>query len=722
MLPVLEVFTISYSYHEGNHLMKIPLRKIRELTCLLLILTSAVTLLSFLPRARAGIEIYSVAPSSGIVGTAVQLSSNLTTSGGVYEIRFDDAFLTNGTATGNYVNASFTVPFASAGNHTLKVVDVATEENANITFAVATAYDLKIDVPVSPTQLQEGDPVPITVNITGGQASTTYVANLTVLAPNNASYVNMLGVSTSTVGSGVSTINYPDAFSVGANTNFVGDYGIYFNSTQSVKTFHVGLTNSTEYHRTQTVDIKSSAYQPSENVTLAISGNAVNYAVNLTADSGGIIHFANWTVPANASRGTYNVNVVSTSGSPTTKNPADTQNFTVPGYVLNVTARNLANDPVPSVDIRASENGTSVENATTSSTGSAILRLEFGNFTCQGYFKGEKVGETTLEVIGDASADLTCNLTNLQIRVVTVVNGTEIGIPETSVYLTPDNLTLTTDITGTVIVHSLLPNVTYALNASRYGTPFNETTTLPQLFVNDTLVARYNVTIVCPTLTLQVQVFKANSQPLSNARVRAQESLGGLHYEGITDADGMVALDSAFGRYAITVYDSNGIKLNETNVDLFQNQNITVYCSLYGLTVAVQVLDYFSQPIPNANVTMQKEGFEPLSNKTQGDGIATFDNVIGGDFEISVYLVDQFQPTVVQGTTIENSTTVQIKIDKYVLLAGLLMETSQLAIAIMIVLTVVLIIGLEIYRIRRHKPQKVESQSVNKESQGKKFI
>jgi hypothetical protein len=47
--------------------------------------------------------------------------------------------------------------------------------------------------------------------------------------------------------------------------------------------------------------------------------------------------------------------------------------------------------------------------------------------------------------------------------------------------------------------------------------------------------------------------------------------------------------------------------------------------------------------------------------------------------------------------------------DRYVLLAGFLIETSQLAIALIIVLTLVVIISLEICRRRRSKPQKTES-------------
>jgi flagellar biosynthesis/type III secretory pathway M-ring protein FliF/YscJ len=57
---------------------------------------------------------------------------------------------------------------------------------------------------------------------------------------------------------------------------------------------------------------------------------------------------------------------------------------------------------------------------------------------------------------------------------------------------------------------------------------------------------------------------------------------------------------------------------------------------------------------------------------------------------------------------VDSSKTIEIKIDKYALLAGMLVETSQLLTAILIVLIVVLLLVLEIIRRRRHKPQESE--------------
>jgi hypothetical protein len=74
-----------------------------------------------------------------------------------------------------------------------------------------------------------------------------------------------------------------------------------------------------------------------------------------------------------------------------------------------------------------------------------------------------------------------------------------------------------------------------------------------------------------------------------------------------------------------------------------------------------------------------------------------------------VYLSDQGSPAVVEGLHVSGSTEVPIKMNRYVLLAGLAVETSQLAIAIVIVLSVLLVLSLEIYRRRRNKSQKTDS-------------
>lgn len=712
MVPVLDMFT-SLILAVREKRVRICLR-IRQLTFLFLLLTSFAVGLLMVPRVMAAMKISELTPTSGQVGTQVQLIGNVTNLGDPYEIRFDEVVLLSGNASGSIVDVPFIVPQAVAGNHTARLVDLTSLENATATFTVVPAYNMTVQVPQAPGELQEGDSVLVSLNITGAEAGKTYLANFTVQMPSLASHVKLLSVTSSSVGTAVGDVRYPDDFSSGANTNLVGDYSVLLNETLGAGSFIVGLTNSTEYHRGEPVDIKA-VYKQDENVTLTIAGTGLHDSLNLTADTSGVVHYAGFSIPSNASIGSYMVSIVSISSQPTTKSPPDTQYFTVPGFAVNVTAINLAGESVPSVEIRAFENSTSVENATTVSNGLAVLTLEVGTFTLEAYFKGEKVGEISLNVVNTTSVDIVCSLTDLEIRVVAIVNGVEFGIPQAGLLLKPDNVSLTTDINGTAVGQSLLPNVTYSLNASRYGVSFNFTT-VPTLLVDGTAVARFNVTIFCPTLDLQVNVLKADGQPFGGAVVKIEESLGGLNGEGSVGADGIVRFNVVFGMYDVEVYDINAVRLNGTTVSVFTNQNVTVYCILHGLSVSVTVVDYVGQPFSNVNVTLQGEGLPAVSQLTQGNGTATFNDVDGGSYQVAVYLPNRDQPTAAEEVAVSGSTAVQISISKYVLLAGVLVETSQLAVVIIVVVTVVLIVLLEVYLRRRSKPEKTEASTSDKDS------
>ena len=695
--------------------------KIKQLTCLLLVLATVMMPLSLMPSAVATMTMFSLIPSEGNVGVSVQVSSNLTTTDGRYEIRFDDSVVASGNASGIGVNATFVVPETFGGNHTIWVVDVATEDNASSIFSVTTAYSLNIVVPESPRQLQEGDSAVIWANITGGDSSKTNAANVTVVAPNNESYAAMVNVVTSSLGTGSASVVYPDSFS--SNRTFlVGDYDVSFNDTLATGAFIVGLTNATEYHRLQTVDVKA-VYQPNETVNMTISGTNVRSSFNLTADSSGIVYSTDFIVPSSASIGSYMVNIFSTSANATLKNPVDTQNFTVPGFAVDVTAKNLAGNTVQAVQVRASENGTVLSSATTNSTGEAVLKLETGTFTLDGYYLSRRVGTQDFEVTGPSATNLVCSLTNIGITVVAIADDNQLTIPEANVFLnsTSENRSLKTDITGNVVAYSMLPNFTYGLNMSRYGIPFNFTSIPTLLAVDGSAVPWVNLTFVCPAYSLQVQVTKRDGQSLEGVVVKIQEALGGLYSQGTTDGSGTVTFSSALGTYTVTVYDSNGLQLNETSVELFKDQNVSFTCSLYGLSVTVKVVDYFGQGLANMKVTLQRQGLTPLSQSTQGDGTATFNNTVGGDFQIAVYVGDETDPVsaveqTVEPLTNESAATVQIKLDKFVSLGGLLVDSSQFALALLVIVTVVLVVVLEVYRIRRSRHQKVGSQSSDKES------
>jgi hypothetical protein len=672
----------------------------------------------FLPSGRAvSVTVTPITPSSGIVGTSVRIIGTINTTGGSYKIWFSDRMVAGANASGNSVDTTFSVPAFPKGNHTVTLQDVAKNLNATTSFDLEPAFYINtILMPSSPKQLQENSTVTIQANMTGELANSVYRANITVEtpAPSNETYWTLVPLNTTTDGNGTTTVVYPSDFhrtSRAPHTNYTGTYNIAFNKTSATNIFKIGLTNFTEYHRGQTVGIQVAGYKANEEVTLKITfGNkTIEPVINVNATEAGLI-LSSWPVPRNASMGAYTLNITSISTTPTTKKPPDVQTFIVPGYAVNVTTENLAKEAVQSVKVQVLENGTSVVNATSDSNGLARvagaggLTLETGSYTCKAVYRGINVNETSINVTGVASFILYCNLTNLKVSVIAVKDEVNLNVPEAKIYLKPENTTLTTDINGTAIVHSLLPTVNYTLNASRYDKSFN-VTKLPSLLVNQKLTAWYNVTFTLPALTLRLNVTDANGELVDNAKVKAQELQGGLLYENNTNTEGIAIFQCAFGNYSVGIYDPDGIELNETTVVMFQNQNVSIRCQLWDLTLSVNVVDYLGQPISNVNVALQQDDLTPRSQVTQSNGIATFSSISGGNIQITIYLSRQTQPYMTEAVFVGSSTTIEIKLEKYVVLAGFLVDTSSLVTAILIIASVILVLLVEVYRRKRLKPQ-----------------
>jgi hypothetical protein len=687
---------------------------------IMLVVTSS--FMMFFPSARAvNVAITSLTPLSGKVGTTVSLIGTINTTNGLYRIWFAEQMIKEANASGNSVDATFLVPAFPEENYTITLQDAETNKNATTRFQVVSAFYIStIMMPSPPKQLQENSTVNIQVNATGGKANTVYSANITVNAPtpSNETYWDAVTLTnTTTTGNGVATVVYPSNFhgkSRAPNTNYTGTYDIAFNKTLATNTFAIGLTNSTQYHRFQIVGIKAAGYKLNETVTIKIAfeGKTIN-STNENATEGGLI-VADWIVPRNASVGTYALNVTSISRIPTKKIPPDVQNFTVPGFEVNVTTENLAKEIVQGVAVQAFENGKSVANATSDSNGLAQMKLEIGNYTCKSFYKSATVQERSLNITNATSFVFYCNLTNLKISVITVNN---VMVPGVEIHLTRENTTITTDINGTAVAHSLVPNVNYTLNATRYNVSFN-VTKLTSLLVNQNLTAWYNVTFILPTVTLRVNVINAVGEPIPNATVKAQELTGGLPYENNTNTKGIATISKCtFGKYDMTIYDAEGIKLNETVISVLNQtlstQNISISCKLWGLTLSVKVVDYFGQPLSNVNVTLQQEGLAPRSQRTQSNGVATFSSVSGGNLQITIYLSGQTQPYMAEGVYLANSMTIGIKLEKYVLLAGFLVETTSLVTVILIAASVILVLFVEVYRRKRIKPQQ-EPESEHK--------
>jgi hypothetical protein len=659
-----------------------------------------------------GVYIGQVTPSTktGPVGTSVNILGSIYSPNSSYQIFFGQTVVASGTSEGYYVDANFTVPELPKGDYALILRDVSININYTDQFTVLTGYSVN----AVPSSIQEGNSIKLTVTVTGGEAGASYSANLAIQLPSPVSTEYTKTVQLGTVnakGTASVDVTYPDSSfqPAGSLTNYVGTYIVYFNQSEAVaqNQFTVNFIDSSTYHRGQTVNIRATGYQPDQTATLTITyakTSEILDTVTLTATAEGVIT-ASWGVSSNAPIGDY-LAKISADGSQ--KAIQDTQPFTIPGYTVKVQTTNLAGEVTPNVVVHALDQASgSVYNATSISNGIATLKLESGNHVLTGFWNGVNVGQTNITVSGDATFTLRCQLTNLR---VTVKNTNEIVMPFVDLsmayrYLTSGSgslegsITGQTDSSGSYVWGSVLPQATYMVNASLYNQVFNAGN---NTFSDLPVQAISDVVIICPSESLKLNVVGYNQEAIPGARLELVELLNGLFYSSTTDTSGAVSFQVTFGMYRARVYKSN-ILINETNVPVFGQSQQRIRCTLYGIQVSVSVVDFFGHAISNANVMLNGPETEKLSSITQGDGKTTFNNIIGGKLQIVVY------PSGAQGSyqavtlTVNEPTTVQIKIDKYVAVGSMLIQTTSLFAIIVLSVAIVLFVLLELYVRRKAK-------------------
>jgi hypothetical protein len=668
-------------------------------------------------------EIVLVSPQEeGVVGQSVNVQGTIQTSNGAYEIWFGNKLVASSTSEGYYVNVNFTIPQLSGGAYTIILRDKGRNVNATYPFNVLISYNIQALEPSPPAQLQEGRNVVLNVTFTGVQSGTAYYANVTVElpAPLSTSYSRVVELSVSSEAAvATAQVTYPDAAfqPEGALTNYTGSYQVYLNKTQdlAVDQFFVGFTDSSQYHRDQSLATRALGYQPNENATISIKypeTGVVVHTETVTASSEGIIT-SNWTVPSNALIGDYNITITPES---TVKLVPDSQLFTVPGYPVKIRTVNLAGELVPQIGVEALDQATSsIYNGTSGADGIATLSLEKGNHTLSAFWNDVQVGRINVTVTGDASFDLACELTDLKI---TVQNKDGNLIPFVNLDITYQYVTTRgsslktghtsgeTDLLGTFTFESILPGISYTINASIYGVVFNignnTVTGLPVQPISE-------VTILCPSRTLTLTVLDYNRMAIPNARIELFELTSGLFHGAVTDTAGTLTLEVTFGKYRLRVYTSNNVLLNETVIEVFSDTRSEIRCTLYNIQVSVTVVDFFEQPIPNVNVMLNGPGIGTLSATTQADGTTTFSNVIGGTMQIIAYPAGMENSYAAVNLQIEEPTGLRIKMAKYILIGPFLIEASVLATFVTVLLSIILVVSMEVYRRKRAKPVNSES-------------
>jgi hypothetical protein len=689
------------------------------------ILLIAALTVAIVPRTVAAPALtISIAPTTGVVGTVVDVDGTIDTPNGNYTVRWDGTLnITTGQATEYNVTTSFIVPQtvgAPSGRDVLVelIDDQKTGDNvANTTFRLYTKFYVEAAVPSLPSQLQEGNTTRILVNVTGGATNTVYSPNVTVTTPSGAVYSDtLLLTDTTNTGYGEGNTTYPEAFSTDANTDFVGRYTITVNETLATGNFTVGLTDRLEYSRGDTASIRGSGYVASENVTVNViigEVSASEYPKNVTANAQGMI-IDSWTIPDNAKPGIYTVRLTNATSS-TPKAPADSQNFTVLGAVCEIQTWNRADPPklVTGVTVEVTEGTTDtlLEAGTTDKNGLTEFWLESGNYTFEAFFLVEKnfvfVGRLQNQSIpetGRYEFNLTCQLSDITI---TVHDEDRNPLPFIDLalnytYTARGNQTiqrvlhLETNDTGTIVRFNTIANISYEIEARRYGHLFNRT------FIEN-LTTPLQVDVTCPTYRMIVNALDSQDLPIQNVDVHLVEWGSEILVDRqTTDTSGTVAFSHTFGRYRVRVYNSstlaeNSVLLNETIIDLIEDEfSVVIECRIFNLDLSFSAIDYFGKPIPNAVIEIKRDGAELASLTTARDGTVSAEEMIGGTLHFSVYILGELGEA--RTLYLDGDKEILFKMNRYIVVGGYPLEAIQFVALVSFVVFVVIIAAVLIQR------------------------
>jgi hypothetical protein len=657
-----------------------------------------------LAQTSSSVNILQLTPNGASAGTPVKLDGTISTQNSSYQILLAKTLVASGISQGNDVHANFTVPELSSATYPLTLRDVAVNVNATSQFTITTGYSVASASPIT----QEGESVVLNVAVTGGQLGTSYGANIAVTLPVGITYSAPITLGTPNVkGTASGQITFPSSSFVpsGASTNYAGTYQVTFNQSLATGQFKVGILNAASYHRGETINIHAVGYQANQAATISVT-NAVGTTIDtkpVTASADGVID-AQWVVSDNAPIGELTLKIV-TEGAAKTQ---DQQTFTVIGYTVTVQVNNLPGRAVPGAAVQASDSTANTAiNATTNSTGAATFKLEKGHYGLVAYLNGMNIGQTNITVTGDGTFTLRCQLTDMTIAVKTD-SGTAMPFVNLAIKYDYQSGTISrsgstfgqTGPDGTFTLASTLAGAMYTIDASLYNQVFNAQNNTAS---SPSDQATSLVTIICPARNITLGVTGYNNQVIPGARIELVELSNGLFYSGTSDSTGLAAMQPTFGIYRIRVYKDN-VLINQANLQVFNDSNRQMRCTLYGIELSVSVVDLFGSPIPNANVTLN--GSAKTSVTTQGNGVATFDNIIGGNMQIIAQPQGTQDAAQAITVNVNEPTTVQIKIDKYISVGGMLMQATTL-ISIVIVLIAVLLFATVEFDRRRRRPKPI---------------
>jgi hypothetical protein len=408
------------------------------------------------------------------------------------------------------------------------------------------------------------------------------------------------------------------------------------------------------------------------------------------------------------SRPTGNYNI--TLHDITTTNNATTE-FTVIEIIVYCQARNIY-DKQPlanvSVEVYVYFVVKPVASGKTNETGWTDFKLDRGNYTFKAFWNEELVGSLDGNVTGNVT-DYMLERTfyiDCELAQITIAINDEEGnpLPFINVNLAsskPETLLFATHFSG-VIATNAFTNFSYTIESRRYGHLFDTTLIENLTYTRD---GKDRINITCPTYNLFVYVLDSKEHALKNVEVTVYEwSSERIVGSASTDSEfGSVAFNCTFGRYKIKVDNTEWgrkVILNETELDLIEDPFFfVVHCRISNLDPSVKVVDYFGQPIPNAEVKLERKFDAEYVNvanlTTEPDGTAPLPET-GGYYRISVYVMGE--DCEVRPLYLSESNAIEFKIDKYVTVGGYPIQIAQLITYISLALLVTTFASVTAYR------------------------
>jgi hypothetical protein len=557
----------------------------------------------------------------------------------------------------------------------------------------------------------------VKINVTGGLSNTRYPANITVKDPANQTHSAIVLLTNTTVtGAGNGTASFPTDFGTGAHTNLTGTYFASSNVTgEETAGFFVGLTDKTEYRRKENVRIQAAGYKASEKVKVDIrtSASVSSFPQNITASSSGLVTLT-WPVPVNATSGTYHVILTNTTADGTVKMPTDTRDFAILGFACLVQAKNLAGEAVEGASIKvynASATTTVLNEGLTNSPGWIMFNRDEGNYTFKAFFNNVEVGLLANKLI-TADTELHMNLSLTNFLATARTEGE--GVPLIDVAL-KENKTGTesagqTNATGMTMIRNLFTNRTYRVEATRYGLLFSNTTLDVVPFPEGGWII-HNLTL--PNQQLNVHTIDAKDESAVGVDIRAYEWASGTATpvdSATTNFTGDIFFSLPFGRYILRAFNGDNF-LSETVVDLDQPTALTFDLVTLNVKVIVSVLDYFGQPLANAEVKIERkigQDFVLVSTQLTGSaGDAQFDDIVGGDSRVSAYVGGTLVAVQTQFLG-AGSNEVVLKVAEFIAVLGYPISSGAFALLVFVLVLIVAVLVVARRRILQvfRKPSK----------------